>query len=619
MQNFGIIFGLLIAISSTNLVSGQYQGLQFDACDNDEDETCFVSRSNQEDDGFDNCEDDDEDGTCSISKSKQDDDDDIKSKFEDFENEAVKKAVGVLKALGFTTADGEESYPPGDSRSPRFESSFFGFESFRQTAIDNALAVLRIFGFDGMELNEIPYKPDITIATPAMKISLPPVIITPQAAKDRNIANYEPCRGGEGVCTSSYECENMGGEPIGKCGNCIGCSVCCQFVTGCQGMTDKMITYFQSPGYPRTDRTNEACSLTLNVREEVTQIRLDFVDFEMAAPLRGSCAGVDNFEIINTAQPGGVLGPGNSQLCGLNSGQHMYVPAKPGNILILKATTSGVRNIPLARTDGSNRGLSGDTAFRWNVRVTQIPYEGPVIQGTGSLSIPKRGKIPKHYENLMAPDGCRQYFKDTRGNLKSFNFDGRSELALNLNYAICVKRPFDSCGMTLNALTFSIPASVMCLPGNVAVDSGAETPSPCCTGVGTIDDKKKHPKDPKLPYGPGVNYLGFSALSDGAARQTGRGQDYRRNQDRFFFCGERLGATNLVVGRTKGPLVLRVRSADTYWGEIDEEKTKEKEAKEEDDKKKKEHGTLPVWGSEYCPEDGCLGFLIKYDVDTGSC
>ena len=42
-------------------------------------------------------------------------------------------------------------------------------------------------------------------------------------------------------------------------------------------------------------------------------------------------------------------------------------------------------------------------------------------------------------QNLMAPDGCRQYFKDTRGNLKSFNFDGRSELALNLNYAICVK------------------------------------------------------------------------------------------------------------------------------------------------------------------------------------
>merc|ERR1719186_1538736 len=130
--------------------------------------------------------------------------------------------------------------------------------------------------------------------------------------------------------------------------------------------------------------------------------------------------------------------------------------------------------------------------------------------------------------------------------------------------------------MTLNALTFSIPASVMCLPGNVAVDSGGETPSPCCTGVGTIDDKKKHPKDPKLPYGPGVNYLGFSALSDGAARQTGRGQGYRRNQDRFFFCGERLGATNLVVGRTKGPRVLRVRSSDTYWGEIDEEKRKKK-------------------------------------------
>eukprot|EP00091_Calanus_sinicus_P000603 TRINITY_DN1051_c0_g1_i1.p1 TRINITY_DN1051_c0_g1~~TRINITY_DN1051_c0_g1_i1.p1 ORF type:complete len:323 (-),score=81.51 TRINITY_DN1051_c0_g1_i1:303-1271(-) len=186
-------------------------------------------------------------------------------------------------------------------------------------------------------------------------------------------SNYEPCRGGDGICASASECEGMGGESIGKCSNCLGCSVCCRFTSGCQGMTNKMITYFQSPAYPRTDRSNEVCSLTVTVKEEVCQVRLDFIDFEMAAPLCGDCSLVDNLEIINTAQPGGVLGPGQSRLCGLNSGQHLYLPVTPNNMLILKATTSGVRNVPLAATDGRNRGLSGDTAFRWNVRVTQIP------------------------------------------------------------------------------------------------------------------------------------------------------------------------------------------------------------------------------------------------------
>ena len=159
----------------------------------------------------------------------------------------------------------------------------------------------------------------------------------------------------------------MGGEQIGKCANCLGCSVCCKYVSGCQGMTDMMISYFQSPGYPRTDRSNEVCSLTVNVRDEVCQVRLDFIDFEMAAPVCGDCSIVDNLEIINTAQQRGVIGPRQSRLCGLNSGQHLYLPVTSNNMLILKATTSGVRNVPLASSNGRNRGLSGDMAFRWNV------------------------------------------------------------------------------------------------------------------------------------------------------------------------------------------------------------------------------------------------------------
>ena len=100
--------------------------------------------------------------------------------------------------------------------------------------------------------------------------------------------------------------------------------------------------------------------MTINIKAEVCQVRLDFIDFEMAVPLDGTCAQVDNLEIINTAQPVGVLGPGSSRFCGLNSGQHVYLPVKDGGILILKATTSGVNTVPLA----TNTRFSGDTAFR---------------------------------------------------------------------------------------------------------------------------------------------------------------------------------------------------------------------------------------------------------------
>eukprot|EP00092_Neocalanus_flemingeri_P006257 GFUD01006731.1.p1 GENE.GFUD01006731.1~~GFUD01006731.1.p1 ORF type:complete len:571 (+),score=86.05 GFUD01006731.1:46-1713(+) len=555
MQNYVIILGLLVALASSAL------GVQ----------DPWLPWL-----GSDNCEEDDEDGTCLYDSTNEED---AVSKIKDFEKEAVEKAVGVLKALGVNP---DEEYNPSQQRGGRL----FGGGMLMQAAIDQALAVLRIFGYNtGAQINTIPVQPAVSqvqqaaLAALAKVTAHKAVIILPTAAQDTNLPNYEPCRGGEGLCTSAQECKNIGGvqgKSIGKCGNCVGCSVCCQFVTGCQGITDKMITHFQSPGYPRTDRSNEACSLTLNVRDEVCQVRLDFIDFEMAAPQAGSCSGVDNFEIINTAQPGGVFGPGQSKLCGLNKGQHVYMPVKPGNILIMRATTSGVRNIPLARLDGTNRGLSGDTAFRWNARVTQIPCEAPGARGGRSVADRKAARrIPSHYRKLLAPDGCRQYFQESRGRLQSYNFDGKSEVLLNQNYAICVKRPARSCGMTLKALGFSLPASAGCLPGNVPAETVDDVCAICCTS--TAED------------GPGVNYLGVGGYSDGASVMTPIGQNYAVNQDRYFFCGTKLGVTNLIVTRTKGPLLLRVRTAGKYWEE---------------------------WS---CPAGGCLGFLMNYDVDTGTC
>jgi hypothetical protein len=326
--------------------------------------------SAQQHEVYDNC-DDDEDGTCSAPVTPTN----VINLAEQLKEDATYKAHAILKALNFDYPT-KKVVDEGSRRDGKFIPGFVG------NAMNKALAVLKIFD---VNFNANAYLETVGVGAGAnieIGTTSRPATAPQPAGCNCTQSNYEPCRGGDGICSSASECQAMGGESIGKCANCLGCSVCCKYVEGCQGMTDKMITYFQSPAYPRTDRSNEVCSLTLNVREEVCQVRLDLIDFEMAAPVCGDCSVVDNLEIINTGQPGGVLGPGQSRLCGLNSGQHVYLPVKPNNIVILKATTSGVRNVPLAATGGRNRGLSGDTAFRWNVRLTQIPCKA--VEGAPS-------------------------------------------------------------------------------------------------------------------------------------------------------------------------------------------------------------------------------------------
>ena len=58
---------------------------------------------------------------------------------------------------------------------------------------------------------------------------------------------------------------------------------------------------------------------------------LEFVYFEM--PIGPVGCGQDDFlEIISPQNPGGILGPGNSKFCGLNTDQHLYLSVRYANI-----------------------------------------------------------------------------------------------------------------------------------------------------------------------------------------------------------------------------------------------------------------------------------------------
>ena len=89
--------------------------------------------------------------------------------------------------------------------------------------------------------------------------------------------------------------------------------------------------------------------------------------------------------------------------------------------------------------------------------------------------------------------------------------------------------------MTLNALTFSLPASPYCMSGEESIDSYGGLVSKqamelarakmtvCCTGSWNKEKKFRLS---------GVNFFGFAGFADGQTMRTMRGSSYDPNQIR---------------------------------------------------------------------------------------
>jgi len=390
------------------------------------------------------------------------------------------------------------------------------------------------------------------------------------------VAGVEPCNNAEGVCQLLGNCGG-GGENVGKCFNCVGCGNCCKFVYENQDTTNRTISFFQSPGYPDTKRDAISTSLNLEIRRDVSQVLLEFEDFEMPVSLSGHDCENDYLEIINPFKPYGIFGPGNSKLCGINTGQHIYLSVRPGDLVIIKAVTSGVGYVPLATPPTGTPPVtfnSGNNAYRFRVKITQIIDVDP--DNRRGINVPNvhaymnvKGDIPDYYRKLGAPAGCLQYYTDTSGTIESLNYDGRARFPNNLDYSICFRVPAKSCGISLQATRFGIAADGdECVNGLHSAPSGKTVP--CCLNNGGGQPIEK--------------YLGVDGVSDG---NTGTNGIYNRNQLRYFFCGQSFGRTNFVHSPRKGPIRLQVFS----------------------DKLTRATGAQP-WD---------IGFQIQYDLVTGVC
>ncbi|XP_058448443.1 uncharacterized protein LOC131428477 [Malaya genurostris] len=221
---------------------------------------------------------------------------------------------------------------------------------------------------------------------------------TPCVAKRDNLTTVY------GICYHEMECNQLGGKPMDLCA--AGFGVCCVFQLGCSEHTAQNISYFQSPGYPMAVQTRLACSLAVGLRWNVRQVLLEFVFFEMAPPIDGNC--LDD-QLIISVQNSYRKYPA---LCGINSGQHVYLQIDRDSSHFLYLTAVSKSEHPKA----------------FNIRITQ-------------LATPE------------APEGCLQYYGEVNGYIKSFNYDNQSVIVSNskpsylnnLNYAICIKRKPNFC------------------------------------------------------------------------------------------------------------------------------------------------------------------------------
>nr|XP_029709720.1 uncharacterized protein LOC109401834 [Aedes albopictus] len=294
-----------------------------------------------------------------------------------------------------------------------------------------------------------------------------------------------------GICYHEMECSQLGGVPMDLCAGGFG--VCCVFQLGCNDQTAQNISYFQSPNYPAALRTKLTCTFTVALRWNVRQVLLEFIFFEMGPPKEGNCLGD---QLIVTVQNGYQKWP---VLCGINSGQHLYIQIDRDYSHFLHLTA----------VSNSNE------AKAFNIRITQLT-------------------------SAEAPEGCLQYYTGINGYIKSFNYDNQSAVVTekkpsylnNLNYAICIRRAPNFCAVTFDNIGENGEANQFQLV-NLDED-GASLIRPGTAGVEIYNC----PDDFIA-----INYLRLCGerLNDGATTE-----DYTRNSP--------------VTDDSGGPLVVGVRT-----------------------------------------------------------
>jgi len=221
------------------------------------------------------------------------------------------------------------------------------------------------------------------------------------------------CIGGSknGTCFTRQECDNVGGVSDGTCADGFG--VCCTVTLTTEGSTSVNNSYI-SVATSTNLNTGSNLYTICPCSDDICRIKFDFESFDIAGPTSlfnvagdgstdalyasyGNAAGqcqIDSFQIIS---PSGRSSP---LICGDNDNQHM----------ILDVTDSECLQVDLSI------GQTTATVSR-ELDIRIIQYRCGDEQG--------------------GPAGCLQYFENTSGKIRSFNFpDGTPGTTISGGYAM---------------------------------------------------------------------------------------------------------------------------------------------------------------------------------------
>jgi len=277
--------------------------------------------------------------------------------------------------------------------------------------------------------------------------------------------NNDPCTGDDGkagVCYTAAQCTSMGGSATGNCA--MGFGVCCRILVDptCPSDITTASATIVNPGYPddvstattgscssssatskaaapriffpTTSTTTTATSTSVTNVESTTaadgtaqttyrwaiykatstveQMRIDFVEFDIAGPEMGMCSN-ESMTIMGADAVTNKILP--SSLCGVLTGQHLY--------LSVKDLGAGFITIEIT--------LSSQGSQEWEMLITQIESDAT---------------------DDLAPRGCLQYFKEDAATFSSFNWNGgNGELINNNQYSVCIMDNDAYCDVALTA------------------------------------------------------------------------------------------------------------------------------------------------------------------------
>jgi len=357
----------------------------------------------------------------------------------------------------------------------------------------------------------------------------------------------------QGVCYSEDDCNNRNSKYGGNCAAGFGkCCIVKEWEDGKR--VNEPISYFQNEDFPSSTKPEaDTRVFTVSVTDpDVCQVRIDFDEFDLARPTEfGAC---DEQSIVIDD---------SIAFCGDNKDQNYVVH-------IDKPTSFNI--IMNVATDASTY------SYKHNLRVTQVDCTSK----------------NQYMEDIRAPKGCDQYFNETSGTIKSYNYDGVNMYAENQDYSICIKKSENSCGIKYTS----------CIDTNTcpktSIGQGGGRGLPTCDD-GTITT-------PSYDSGCGEECLKSAGAGDWLTIANGQLANSKDLSDpssyKAYYCGMGLGidtdesSNNIFTGDgvrdySDGPFILH------FHTNSNNENT----------------ATLPSTD----PQINNLGFVIDYHVQTGRC